>query len=102
MPSASAQCVTDNQGNSFCPPPGGGCVKEIFGKVKCSTADGGILLNRFSEAECGPGQCVMSRLSEVVCSKEPRGYATTNSMSEPVCTGGCVRGSAAACTTPTK
>jgi hypothetical protein len=99
---ASAQCVNDNLGNAFCPPPGGGCVKEAFGKVKCSAADGGIVLNRFQEAVCGPGQCVMNALGEIFCSKLPKGYATMNATGEPVCSGGCMPGSASACATPTK
>ena len=101
-PTAAAQCVNDGLGNAFCPPPGGRCVKEGLDKIKCSAADGGILLNRFQQAECGPGQCVMNGLSEIYCSKEAKGYATLNGMSEVICTGGCVRGSSSACITPTK
>jgi hypothetical protein len=101
-PAAVAQCVTDRFGNAFCPPPGGGCVKEIFDKVKCSSADGGILLNRFQAAECGPGQCVTNRLGEIFCSSAVKGYATVDGNGDATCTGGCIRGSASACVTPTK
>ncbi len=101
-PAAMAQCVNDSLGNTFCPPPGGACLKDALGKVKCSSADGGIVLNRFQEAVCGPGQCVINAIGEVFCSKAPKGYASLNGIGEPVCTSGCVAASSSACVTPTK
>jgi hypothetical protein len=100
---ASAQgCITDRMGGTFCPPAGAACLKDAFGTIKCSAPDGGIVLNRFQEPVCGPGQCVVNGLGEAFCSKVAKGYASLNVTGEPVCTAGCVGASASVCSTPTK
>jgi hypothetical protein len=99
---AAAQCVTDRMGATYCPPAGAKCLKDAVGNLKCSSPDGGIIVNRFQEPMCGPGQCVMTPLGETFCSKVAKGYAAINSVGQAECTSGCVAGSAGACVTPTK
>jgi hypothetical protein len=95
-------CVNDRYGNPHCPPPGGRCLADINGEIRCSTPGGGIQLDRYRMPACGPGQCIVDRSGDVVCSAVKRGSAATNINGEVVCTGGCIAASAAACAIPVK
>ena len=100
--STTPGCVADRYGNVQCPPPGGSCLKDIHDEVRCSPPDGGIFLDRYRNAVCGPGQCIVDRLGEVMCSREAKGSAALDRTGDAVCTGGCVRASAASCAKPSK
>ena len=100
--SVSPGCVNDRYGNVQCPPPGGTCIKDLAGEVRCSAADGGILLDRYKVPVCGPGQCVTDVKGEVFCSRVPKGSAALDRYGDAVCTEGCVGAAAQACTTPSR
>ena len=100
--SATPGCVSDRYGNVQCPPPGGTCVKDLVGEVKCSPPDGGILIDRYQVPVCGPGQCVTDIKGEVYCSNVAKGSAALDRYGEAVCTEGCTKAAAQACTTPSK
>lgn len=93
-------CVNDRYGNPQCPPPGGQCMANINGDIRCSTPGGGIMPDRYRTPLCGPGQCIANRTGEIVCSSVTRGSAALNINGEPVCTGGCVAASADSCAIP--
>lgn len=93
-------CVNDRYGNPQCPPPGGYCMANINGDIRCSTPGGGILADRYRTPVCGPGQCIANRTGDIVCSGVTRGSAALNINGEPVCTGGCVAASAEVCAVP--
>ena len=93
-------CVNDRYGNPQCPPPGGHCMANINGDIRCSTPGGGILLDRYRTPVCGPGQCIANRTGDILCSATARGSAALNITGEPVCTAGCVAASAEVCVVP--
>jgi hypothetical protein len=100
--SATPGCVNDRYGSVQCPPPGGTCIKDLAGEVRCSRADGGILLDRYKVPVCGPGQCITDIKGEVFCSRVPKGSAALDRYGEAVCTEGCVNAAAQACTAPSR
>jgi hypothetical protein len=100
--SVTPGCVNDRFGNVQCPLPGGACLKDYLGEVRCSPEDGGISLDRYKKAVCGPGQCVVSFGGEVYCSSVPKGSAALDRYGEAVCTEGCVVALPEACITPSK
>jgi hypothetical protein len=99
---AQPGCVTDRHGNVQCGPAGGRCIKDVNGEVKCSPSGGSVMLDRYRNAVCGPGRCLVDRHGDVVCSRVAKGAAAINVNGDPVCASGCVTASAAACITPSK
>ena len=95
----SNPCVSNIDGKVACPPQGGTCLKDMGGRIACSSAFGGIVKTNDGRMLCGPGKCMITAFGEVFCSAE-QGGSVTMSVSGPVCTGGCVTGSASACTWP--
>jgi hypothetical protein len=100
--SVNPGCVNDRYGNVQCPPPGGSCIKDRGGDIQCSPADGGVLLDRYQVPVCGPGQCVTDIKGEVFCSRVAKGSAAVDRYGEAVCTEGCIKAAAQACTTPSR
>jgi len=99
---AQQGCVTDRYGKMQCGPADSRCVKDAFDEVRCSTPGGGIVLNRFREPVCGPGDCVINAVGEALCSSSQRGAAAVDRNGDAVCTDGCVKATAAACISPKK
>jgi hypothetical protein len=93
-------CVHNMDGKIVCPPPGGKCLVNANGNIACSPPYGGIVMTLDGQALCGPGKCMISAFGQAFCSAVEDGSITFNSSGEPVCTGGCVRASASACTWP--
>jgi len=78
----------------------GGCLKNRIGQDFCAPPGGGIMLDWMGQPVCGRGQCLRDKLNRIVCSSQPNGYATLNSMGIPVCTGGCEFASSSLCEQP--
>jgi hypothetical protein len=93
-------CGRDRYGAIVCGPPGGQCLKSVYGDVRCSSPDGGIMLDRYKVPVCGPGRCARDRYGEVLCSVVPKGSAAIDIHGDVVCTEGCTKASPGACVTP--
>lgn len=99
----SRDCVRNLAGETVCPPPKTVCLSERDNpSIKCSPADGGIVLDRYGKAACGVGSCLLDVRGDPFCSKVAGGAAGTSMHSEPVCTGGCEPARAALCSTLSK
>jgi hypothetical protein len=97
---AYAQCITNINGNTVCPPPEATCVKDRYGNAVCSPSKGSVTFDRYGDPVCGPGACVKDLRGEFNCSQSPGGSAAINLQSEAVCTDGCIRAAASYCTRP--
>lgn len=80
----------------------GGCLKSTTGKIFCSPPNGGIMMSSTHKIVCGPGQCIMDSVAQIVCSSQSGGYVTRNLAGQVVCTGGCEAASQAKCQIPQK
>ena len=76
---AQSACKIDYTGKAFCAPTGGSAIETVKG------------------ISCSPGRCTVDLLGYVKCSKEIGGGATTNSLGEIFCVGGCINPSAEYC-----
>ena len=90
-------CVTNVEGKVVCPPAGGTCLKTLTGEIACSPLFGGIVRTYDGKMLCGPGKCMISAFGQAFCSAEMYGSATISAFGEPVCTGGCIPATEAAC-----
>jgi hypothetical protein len=77
------RCLKDLLGNPVCAPPGGTIAHDLIGNLVC-----------------GPGHCLKNSLGQIMCSTQRGGVATTNTLGQVVCTGGCAPATAAACERP--
>jgi hypothetical protein len=81
--SIQGNCVSDYQGQMFCPPPGGGIQKDTWGRIVC-----------------GRGQCTQDSWGQIICSSQYGGYVTKKLMGQIQCTGGCEQASSGICQSP--
>ena len=96
----SSECVVDQYNNTVCPPAKTLCILESNSRlIKCSPADGGVIVDRYGAAQCGPGRCVLDIRGDPFCSKESGGAAARGQYGDAVCTGGCVKAQASMCST---
>ena len=96
----SSECVVDQYNNTLCPPAKTVCLLEANSRtVKCSPADGGVIVDRYGNAQCGVGRCVLDIRGDPFCSKDSGGAAAKGQYGDAVCTGGCVKAQASLCTT---
>ena len=79
-----------------------GCLKSTTGKIYCSPPNGGIMMSSTHQIVCGPGQCIMDSVAQIVCSSQPGGYVSRNLAGQVVCTGGCEDASQSKCQVPKK
>ena len=94
----TSDCVVDRYGKPACSPAKTICLLEpVTGIVKCSQADGGIVIDRYSKAQCGSGRCILDIRGDPFCSKTIGGGATQGQYGDAVCTGGCAPAQAALC-----
>jgi hypothetical protein len=96
----SSECVVDQYNNTLCPPAKTVCLLETNSRVvKCSPADGGVIMDRYGNAQCGVGRCVLDIRGDPFCSKDSGGAAAKGQYGDAVCTGGCAKAQASLCTT---
>ena len=96
----SSECVVDQYNNTLCPPAKTLCILDANSRtVKCSPADGGVVVDRYGNAQCGVGRCVLDVRGDPFCSKESGGAAAKGQYGDAVCTGGCAKAQASLCTT---
>lgn len=99
----TSECVADRYGKTTCPPAKTICLLEpVTGVVKCSPADGGIIVDRYSKLQCGPGRCVLDIRGDPFCSKTAGGGAAQGQYGDAVCTGGCAPAQASLCSQLTR
>ena len=77
-----------------------GCLNDFLGNPVCAPPNGGIMRDNTGDIVCGHGQCMENSEGVVVCSSQHGGFVTKDSVSQIVCTGGCVKGSASLCQVP--
>ncbi|MES2414104.1 MAG: hypothetical protein V4614_09905 [Pseudomonadota bacterium] len=96
----SSECVVDQYNNTVCPPAKTLCLLEPNSRtVKCSPPDGGVLTDRYGNAQCGVGRCVLDIRGDPFCSRDAGGAAARGQYGDAVCTGGCMKAQASLCTT---
>ena len=99
----SSECVVDQYNNTLCPPARTLCILESNSRtVKCSPPDGGVMVDRYGAAQCGPGRCVLDIRGDPFCSQDSGGAAARGQYGDAVCTGGCVKAQASMCSTLTR
>ena len=99
----TSECVADRYGNTTCPPAKTVCLLEpVTGLVKCSPTDGGIVVDRYSKLQCGPGRCVLDIRGDPFCSRTAGGGAAQGQYGDVVCTGGCTPAQASLCSQLTR
>lgn len=96
----SSECVVDQYNNTVCPPAKTLCISESGSRtIKCSPPDGGVIVDRYGAAQCGPGRCVLDIRGDPFCSKDIGGAAARGQYGDAVCTSGCVKAQASMCST---
>ena len=94
------ECVTDEAGNSICPPADITCMPDVNGKVFCSPPKGSIVQDKYGNAVCGPGTCVPDRYGELYCAPDSRTAIFVDDDGKVQCKGGCLKASKSICLTP--
>jgi hypothetical protein len=97
---APGECVTDEQGNSICPPDNTTCMPDADGKVFCSPPKGSIVQDNYGNAVCGPGPCVPDRYGQFYCAPGSGGAIFVNDDGKVECKDGCVEAAKSLCITP--
>jgi hypothetical protein len=72
-------------------------MTDSYGKVHCARPGGGVLRDQYGKVVCGVGYCAADDTGRVLCSTRPGGGVARDSYGKVTCTEGCREGQAQLC-----